>query len=105
MYAIIETGGKQFMVSEGDKIVVEKLSADKGSEVKIKTVLAFFDEKKHKVGDPYIKGASVKAEVLDSGKGEKVIIHKQRARRVYRKTNGHRQPYTTLKVKEISAGG
>lgn len=105
MYAIIETGGKQFKVSEGDKIVVEKLPGDAGSEVKISTVLAFFDDKKHKIGSPYIKGAVVKAEVLDSGKGKKVIIHKQRPRKVYRKTNGHRQPYTTLKVKEITAGG
>ena len=106
MYAIIETGGKQYKVSSGDKINVEKLAAEAGTDVSLDKVLAVVKDKgKSKIGTPYVKGAEVKAEVVGSGKGKKVIIHKQRPRKVYRKTNGHRQKYTTLKIKEIVVGG
>lgn len=101
MYAILETGGKQYKVTSGDTIKVEKINADKGSEVTIEKVLTIVTDDKSILGAPYIKGAAVKAEVADSGKLDKVIIHKQRPRRVYRKTRGHRQPYTALKIKEI----
>lgn len=105
MYAIIETGGKQYKVAVGDTLKVEKLSAEAGSVVAFDKVLAFIDEKKSNVGSPYISGAIVNADVIGSGKGDKIIVHKQRPRKVYRKTNGHRQPYTTLKIKDMSAGG
>lgn len=104
MYAIIETGGKQFKVASGDTIKVEKLAGETGASVTIDKVLAIVSDDKNKIGNPYVKGAEVKAEVVGSGKGDKVIVHKQRPRKVYRKTNGHRQPYTTLKIKDIVGG-
>ncbi|MBI4688989.1 MAG: 50S ribosomal protein L21 [Nitrospirae bacterium] len=105
MYAIIETGGKQYRVSSGDKINVEKLSADAGSGVTLNKVLAIMGDNQNEIGTPYITGAAVSAEVLGNIKADKVIIHKQRPRKVYRKTNGHRQQYTTLKIKDITVGG
>lgn len=105
MYAIIETGGKQYKVSSGDNINVEKLAAEAGADVTLNNVLAVVTDEKNIIGMPYVAGAEIKAEVVGSGKSKKVIIHKQRPRRVYRKTNGHRQQYTTLKIKEIVFGG
>lgn len=105
MYAIIETGGKQYRVSSGDNINVEKLAAEAGSNITLNNVLAVVTDEKNIIGTPYIAGAEVKTEVVGSGKSKKVIIHKQRPRRVYRKTNGHRQQYTTLNIKEIVFGG
>ncbi len=105
MYAIIETGGKQYKVIAGGNINVEKLPAETGVAVTLDKVLAIVTDDKNITGTPYIKGSEVKAEVVGSGKGKKVIIHKQRPRKVYRKTNGHRQQYTTLKIKDIVVGG
>lgn len=105
MYAIIETGGKQYRVAAGDSIKVEKIEAKQGSAVKFDKVLAVVDEEKSKIGSPYIKNASVIAEATAFGKGDKVIVHKQRPRKVYRKTNGHRQQFIKLTIKEIKAGG
>lgn len=105
MYAIIETGGRQYKVSSGDTLRVEKLAAETGTEVTIDKVLGIVRDKKNEIGTPYIEGAMVKAEVIRLGKGEKIIIHKQRPRKVYRKTIGHRQQYTMLKIKEIVFGG
>jgi len=106
MYAIVETGGKQYKVTSGDVIRVEKLDAETGSEIKLDKVLAVArEDKKDKIGTPYVKGAAVTAEVLGFGKEEKVLVHKQRPRKVYRKTNGHRQQYTTIKINEIKVGG
>ncbi|MDI6745420.1 MAG: 50S ribosomal protein L21 [Thermodesulfovibrionales bacterium] len=104
MYAIVETGGKQYKVSSGDTIKVDKLTEEAGSAVTLNKVLAVID-KKSKLGKPYVKGAEVKAEVIGAVKGDKVIVHKQRPRKVYRKTNGHRQKYTALKINEITVGG
>ncbi len=105
MYAIIETGGKQYKVLAGGNINVEKLPAETGAAVTLDKVLAIVTDDKNITGTPYIKGAEIKAEVTGSGKGKKVIVHKQRPRKVYRKTNGHRQQYTTLKIKDIVVGG
>ena len=102
MYAIIETGGKQYQVSEGDVIRVEKLDAEVGSTLTIKEVLAFSKNDELKIGTPYVAGASVKAEVLSHGKADKVIIYKYKAKKDYRKKNGHRQPYTELQIKTVS---
>lgn len=105
MYAIIETGGKQYRVSSGDSLNVEKLSADAGSVVTIDKVLAIVKDDKTIAGSPYVKGAEVIADVVGSFKADKIIVHKQRPRKVYRKTNGHRQQYTALKIKDIVFGG
>ena len=102
MYAVIETGGKQYRVTEGDVINVEKLDAEAGKTVTIKEVLVVEKEGETLVGAPYVTGASVKAEVLENGKGPKVIIYKYKAKKDYRKKNGHRQPYTELEIKSIS---
>ncbi len=105
MYAIIENGSKQYKVSPGETIRMEKLSADAGSDVIFDKVLMVNKEDKSMYGSPYISGARVIASVENTGKAKKVIVHKQRPRKVYRKTNGHRQPYTSLKIKEIVIGG
>lgn len=101
MYAIIETGGKQVRVEEGKKIFVEKLEATVGSEITIDTVL-FAGGETFTVGTPYIPNARIVAEVVDQGRGDKIIIFKKKRRHGYRKKQGHRQYYTALKIKSIS---
>jgi large subunit ribosomal protein L21 len=105
MYAIIENGGKQYRVSPGDMVTVEKLSLDAGANVTIDTVLLVNKDDKSTYGSPYISGAKVTATVEKNGRARKVLVHKQRPRKVYRKTNGHRQSFTSLKIKEIVFGG
>ncbi len=100
MYAIIRTGGKQYNVSEGDELVIEKLDANVGEEVSFE-VLMLVDGENVKVGAPVVDGASVKAEVLEHGKGKKVIVFKYKPKKNIRKKNGHRQPYTKVKVTAI----
>ena len=102
MYAIIATGGKQYKVSEGDVIRVEKLGAEAGSEVTFDQVLAVSD-KKLKVGSPVVDGASVTATVVGEGKGKKVIVYKYKSKTGYHKKNGHRQAYTEVKIEKINA--
>lgn len=102
MYAIIETGGKQYRVEEGSKLVVEKLVADVGSEVALNTVLMLGGPDR-KVGTPYLEGVAVTAEVLHQGRGPKIKVFKRWRRNDSRKLRGHRQNYTTLRVKSISA--
>jgi large subunit ribosomal protein L21 len=104
MYAIIETGGKQYKVSSGDTLKVEKLPSEDGS-ITIDKVLAVVDGEKTVVGSPYVKGAGVTADIVGSGKSKKVIVYKQRPRKGYRKLTGHRQQFTTLKITEVSFGG
>ena len=103
MYAVIETGGKQYRVQEGDVFSVEKLSVEAGDKVTLDKVLILNDDKTVKVGTPYVDGAKVETTVVENGKGEKVIIFKYKAKKDYRKKQGHRQPYTMLKVESISA--
>ena len=103
MYAIIETGGKQIKVAVGDKIYVEKLEAQPGSEVTIDKVLFVGGDKKTKVGSPYVEGASVACKVEKQGLSKKVVIYKYKAKANERKKQGHRQPYTYLIVKAINA--
>ncbi|GAB4412990.1 MAG: 50S ribosomal protein L21 [Thermodesulfovibrionales bacterium] len=105
MYAIIEAGGKQYKVSSGDTLRIEGLSSGNGESMSIDKVLAVVDGAKTVFGTPYIKGAEVKAEVVGGGKARKVIVYKQRPRKGYRKLRGHRQPFTTVKIKEVSFGG
>lgn len=104
MYAIIEAGGKQYKVSEGEVIKVDT-PMEAAKEIRIEKVLAAVDESKTIVGNPYIDGAEVTAEVVEAGKSRKVLIFKQRPRKGYRKLTGHRQPYSKLKIKEIRLGG
>lgn len=103
MYAVIRTGGKQYKVAAGGKLKVETLPAEVGSEIEIKDVLMVADGDNIKIGAPVVAGASVKATVLSHGRGEKVMIFKMRRRKHYRKTQGHRQNYTEIRIDGISA--
>lgn len=103
MYAVIRTGGKQYKVAAGGKLKVETLTADVGSEIEINDVLMVADGDNIKIGAPIVVGASVKATVLSHGRGEKVMIFKMRRRKHYRKTQGHRQNYTEIRIDGISA--
>ncbi len=107
MYAIVRTGGKQYRVAEGDQLRVEKLGAEPGAEVVLDQVLAVGQgdgtEGGLKVGAPLLAGAAVKATVLEHGLGDKVRIFKLRRRKHYKKTQGHRQPYTEIRITGISA--
>ncbi len=102
MYAIIESGGKQFRVEEGGKIRVEKLAVEVGHEVVIDKVL-MLGGGTFTAGTPYVSGAKVTAEVLNHTRGEKVIAFKKRRRKDSRSKHGHRQDYTTLSIKSIVA--
>lgn len=103
MYAIIETGGKQYRVCEGARIDVEKIGAEPGSEVVLDRVL-LLGGGECKVGTPYVEGASVRAEVAAQGRGRKVLVFKRRRRKDSKCLHGHRQDFTTLKITGISAG-
>ncbi len=102
MYAIVEACGKQFRVEEGSKVVVDKLSADVGSEITLDKVLMLGGEN-FKVGAPYVENATVQCQVLGHGRGEKVMVFKRWRRNDSRKLRGHRQDLTTIKVTSISA--
>ena len=101
MYAIIATGGKQYKVSEGDVIKVEKLDAEAGSVVTFDQVIAVKDNDL-KVGEA-VANATVTATVMDQGKGKKVIVYKYKRKTGYHKKNGHRQAYTAVKIDKINA--
>jgi large subunit ribosomal protein L21 len=103
MYAVITTGGKQYKVSPGDVVRVESLDAKKGDTIELKDVFMIADGDKVSVGKPKLESARVTAEVLGEGRGEKLLIFKHRKRKGYRRTNGHRQNFTAIKVKEIIA--
>ena len=101
MYAIIATGGKQYKVSEGDIINVEKLGVEAGETVTFDQVLAVSDNEM-KVGSPFVAGASVTASVVENGRGKKVIVYKYKRKTGYHKKNGHRQQYTQVKIEKIN---
>ena len=100
MYAIIRTGGKQYNVSVGDEVLVEKLNAEVGEEVSFE-VLMLADDSGIKIGTPVVEGVSAKAEVVEHCKDKKVIVFKYKPKKNYRKKQGHRQPYTMVKIKAI----
>ncbi len=102
MYAIIETGGKQVRVEEGQEIYVEKLSLEANETYVFENVLMLGGEKA-KVGAPYVKGATVEAECIKNGRGKKIIVYKYKAKKNYHKKQGHRQAYTKLVIKAIKA--
>jgi large subunit ribosomal protein L21 len=101
MYAIIQTGGKQYRVKSGEQIKVELLSADVGAAVSFDQVLMLGEGEGIKIGAPFVSGAQVKATVLAQGRGEKVRIFKRRRRKHYIKTQGHRQSFTEVRIDEI----
>lgn len=103
MYAIIETGGKQYRVQEGEVLFVEKLTAEEGEAVVFDKVLAVSSEDDFTVGSPVIKGASVNAKVLGHGKDKKIIVFKYKPKKGYRRKQGHRQPYTRVQIEKINA--
>jgi len=104
MYAVIQTGGKQYRVSEGDTLKVEKLRADEGTSVELDKVLMVADGEDVKVGKPYLDGGKVTATVKAHGRGNKVNIVKFRRRKQYLKRQGHRQWFTELTITAIDAG-
>ena len=103
MYAVMNTGGKQYKVAPGDIVRVETLAGQKGDMVEIKDVYMIVDGDTISVGKPMLATAKITAEVVEQGRGEKLLIFKHRRRKGYRRTNGHRQNYTAIKVKEITA--
>ena len=102
MYAIIETGGKQYRVENGDQIAVEKLGVEDGAKVVFDKVLVVGDGADIKVGAPYVDGVTVEGNAIETGKGKKVIIFKYKAKKDYRKKQGHRQPYTMVKIESLT---
>ncbi|MBO4329421.1 MAG: 50S ribosomal protein L21 [Rhodocyclaceae bacterium] len=103
MYAVIKTGGKQYRVAAGEKIKVEQIPADVGSEIVLDQVLMVGEGESVKIGTPMLAGASVKATVLAHGRHAKVRIFKMRRRKHYQKHQGHRQNYTELRIEAIAA--
>jgi large subunit ribosomal protein L21 len=103
MFAIIETGGKQFRVEEGNEFRVDRMDAEQGSQVDLDKVLLVNDGSNVTVGQPYVENAKVTCEVVGHGKDKKIIVFKKKRRNDYQKKQGHRQPFTSLKVKSISS--
>ncbi len=100
-HAIIETGGKQYRVAEGDVIYIEKLPVEEGSSVTFDKVLAVIGEEGSDFGAPYVEGVSVSGTVLKQGKGKKIRVYKMKPKKGYRNTKGHRQPYTKVEIGSI----
>ena len=103
MHAIIETGGKQYKVAEGDTLYIEKLNVEAGETVTFDKVLAVLDGDKATFGAPVVDGASVTANVVKNGKGKKIRIFKYNPKKGYRKRQGHRQPYTKVEITKVNA--
>ena len=102
-HAVIETGGKQYRVAEGDVVFIEKLGVEAGETVKFDKVLAVIDDEGSVFGTPVVEGASVSANVVKNGKGKKVRVYKMKPKKGYRRTQGHRQPYTKVLIGTINA--
>ena len=103
MYAIVETGGKQFRVQEGDVVFVEKLNAEPETTVTLDKVLLVSNADTLNVGAPYVEGATVSAKVLAQGKAKKIIVFKFKPKKGYKRKQGHRQLYTKLQIEKINA--
>lgn len=103
MFAVVKTGGKQYLVSPGQKLRIEKLDAKEGGKVVFSEVLLLADDKKVEIGTPTVKGAKVEARVLKQGREKKIIVFKYHAKTRYRKKKGHRQHFTEIEVTKIVA--
>ena len=103
MYAVIETGGKQYKVSEGDVIFIEKLEVEEGEAVTFDKVLIAGEDGDVKVGAPTVDGASVEAKVVKNGKAKKIYVFKMKRKKNYRRKKGHRQPFTKVEITKINA--
>lgn len=103
MYAIVEAGGKQFKVTAGATIVVEKVSAEVGQTVTLDKVFLVADDNGVKVGAPHVAGANVVAKVVEHGRGEKITVFKYKPKKNYHKKQGHRQPFSKLVIESINA--
>ena len=102
MKAIIVTGGKQYTVSEGDVLYIEKLNAEEAATVKFEQVLVVMDGENTKIGTPVVEGATVEAKVVKNGKGKKIHVLKYKAKKGEKKKIGHRQPYTKVEITKIA---
>lgn len=102
MYAIIQTGGKQYRVAPGDVVRVERLPGERGDQVVLDQVLMVASGEEYQVGQPLVAGAAINGQILRQGKGRKIIVFKKKRRKSFRRTRGHRQLYTALKIEEIS---
>ncbi len=101
MYAIVDDRGKQYRMVPGEEIVVDRLDAEEGAEIRFDKVLLLRTDEEAVTGAPYVEGAVVVAELVEHEKGEKIIVGKFKRRKNYRRKTGHRQPYSRLRVKEI----
>ncbi|MBS4537165.1 50S ribosomal protein L21 [Clostridium sp. D2Q-11] len=102
MYAVIETGGKQYRVQEGDTLFVEKVAGNEGDNIKFDKVLLVSNDGDVKVGKPFVEDVTVDASIVEHGKGKKIIVFKFKAKKDYRRKQGHRQPYTKVKIEKIN---
>ena len=102
MYAIIESCGKQYKVTEGDIVLFEKLDTEAGKKVTFDKIVLVSDDKKVEVGAPYVKGVKVEGKVVEHGKGKKIIVYKYKAKKNYRRTQGNRQPFTKVEITKIA---
>ena len=103
MYAIIESCGRQYKVTEGDVVFFEKLDAEEGKKVTFSNVVLVSDDGKVQIGNPYVKGVKVEGKVVSHGKGKKIIVFKMKAKKNYRRKQGHRQPYTKVEITSIKS--
>ena len=103
MYAVIETGGKQYRVLEGDSIYIEKLTASEGDEVVFDKIVALGKDDDFVAGAPYVDGAKVHAKIVKNGKAKKIMVFKYKSKKNYRRRQGHRQPYTKVQIDRIEA--
>ncbi len=103
MYAVIVTGGKQYKVSEGDTLFIEKLEVEEGATVTFDQVLMAGEGTDVKVGVPTVEGATVEAKVVKNGKAKKIYVFKMKRKKNYRRKKGHRQPYTKIEITKINA--
>ena len=100
-FAVIQTGGKQFLVSQGDKLQIEKLEGEAGSTITFDQVLATISDKEYMVGKPTLSGKTVEAKILSQGRGKKIEVLKYKAKSKYRRKIGHRQAYTEIEITKI----
>jgi large subunit ribosomal protein L21 len=104
VYAVIKSGGKQYRVAEGEVVRVEELGIDSGSEVEFRDVLLVRTDDQTLIGQPLVEGASVKGVVQEVGQGEKVLVFKYKKKKQYRRTRGHRQHYSAVRIEKINIG-